>query len=70
MCGILGQINSLEPINEALFTAMLNTLAHRGPDDAEGYPAAHSNCELASRDIHSRSCVRSATLRIRAPKVA
>lgn len=32
MCGILGQINLVEPINQQVFNTMLDTLAHRGPD--------------------------------------
>lgn len=32
MCGILGQVNLSEPINQVVFNTMLDTLAHRGPD--------------------------------------
>lgn len=37
MCGITGFISPLTPINSALFTDMVNTLQHRGPDDAGVY---------------------------------
>lgn len=33
MCGILGLITPNELINQELFTKMVNTLQHRGPDD-------------------------------------
>jgi len=32
MCGIIGQINHSEKIDETLFVAMRDTLTHRGPD--------------------------------------
>lgn len=32
MCGIVGYIDKLNPVNKELFNTMLNTLAHRGPD--------------------------------------
>ena len=32
MCGILGQIERSNEVNETQFHSMLSTLAHRGPD--------------------------------------
>lgn len=32
MCGIVGQINRAEPVDQQLFQRMRDTLAHRGPD--------------------------------------
>lgn len=37
MCGIAGYINTKEQINELLFTEMVTTMAHRGPDDFGTY---------------------------------
>ncbi|MFN6341901.1 MAG: asparagine synthase (glutamine-hydrolyzing) [Bacteroidota bacterium] len=34
MCGIAGLISSSEPVSKSLFTHMVNTLQHRGPDDS------------------------------------
>lgn len=34
MCGIVGLITTNEPVNRSLFTQMVNTLQHRGPDDS------------------------------------
>ena len=39
MCGILGQVNYQEPIDQQNFKDMLHTLVHRGPD-AEGLYSA------------------------------
>jgi asparagine synthase (glutamine-hydrolysing) len=33
MCGIAGQVNSLQPVNGDLVISLTNALAHRGPDD-------------------------------------
>ena len=32
MCGIVGEISLVEPINREIFVAMCAELAHRGPD--------------------------------------
>lgn len=37
MCGIVGQWNLEAPIDEGAFTAMRDTLVHRGPEDAGNY---------------------------------
>ncbi len=34
MCGILGQLNRTGPVNQELFSEMLNTLKKRGPDQS------------------------------------
>jgi asparagine synthase (glutamine-hydrolysing) len=34
MCGILGQIQLSDKIDESIFTNMLLSLSHRGPDHA------------------------------------
>ncbi len=51
MCGIAGYINNKEEVNEALFTAMLNTLAHRGPDDAGIFIDENKHLALGHRRL-------------------
>lgn len=51
MCGIIGQINLTQPINEAEFLAMRDTLIHRGPDDAGHWTNASHTVALGHRRL-------------------
>ena len=51
MCGIIGQINQSNPIDEQLFISMRDTLRHRGPDDAGFFLAKNKLVALGHRRL-------------------
>lgn len=51
MCGIAGQISLDKSINSALFLTMLDTLAHRGPDDSGVFINASNSVALGHRRL-------------------
>jgi asparagine synthase (glutamine-hydrolysing) len=51
MCGILGQIELNKPINEELFSKMLDSLLHRGPDDFGQFLNAEKKIALGHRRL-------------------
>lgn len=51
MCGIAGYINTKEQINELLFSEMVSTLAHRGPDDFGNYFSNNKHIALGHRRL-------------------
>ncbi|MES2690358.1 MAG: asparagine synthase (glutamine-hydrolyzing) [Bacteroidota bacterium] len=51
MCGIAGHISLDKTINRALFLTMLDTLAHRGPDDSGIFINGSNNIALGHRRL-------------------
>jgi asparagine synthase (glutamine-hydrolysing) len=51
MCGIAGYINTKDQISELLFTEMVSTLAHRGPDDFGNYFSNNKHIALGHRRL-------------------
>ena len=51
MCGIIGQLNSRQPVDRCLFDAMRDTLAHRGPDGYGSWLSADRRLALGHRRL-------------------
>ncbi len=51
MCGIAGQIDTSNPINMEVFTSMVNSLTHRGPDDWGTWLSADKSVALGHRRL-------------------
>ena len=51
MCGIIGRLNYIEPVDKELFLAMRDTLTHRGPDDSGFYQSDDKRLALGHRRL-------------------
>ncbi|HCR19676.1 MAG TPA: asparagine synthase (glutamine-hydrolyzing) [Candidatus Latescibacteria bacterium] len=51
MCGILAQVCNRQPIDERIFLRMRDTLAHRGPDDADTWTSSDGMVALGHRRL-------------------
>ncbi len=51
MCGIIGQINSRQPVDKILFEQMRDTLVHRGPDGYGLYLSEDKKAALGHRRL-------------------
>lgn len=51
MCGIIGQWNRQEKVDQEIFTGMRDTLAHRGPDGAGLYLSSDGHFALGHRRL-------------------
>ncbi len=51
MCGILGSISKVRPIDPETFMVMRDTLRHRGPDDAGVWHSSDGSVALAHRRL-------------------
>lgn len=51
MCGITGHIKCKHPVNQEIFTKMINTLAHRGPDGAGIFISENQKIALGHRRL-------------------
>jgi len=51
VCGILAQVCNRQPIDERIFLRMRDTLAHRGPDDADTWTSSDGMVALGHRRL-------------------